>query len=137
MSAVRTFSNIEDFYNHNPDRRHSPEADYGVHWRLEGWKGSWRVSYIQNTGEVYAVHLGPYQAGTLPTGDTLIATGHSEGPVMLLGTFPVDEEKGPRDIFYQGLEAHLDGWARMCPTPHGLAWVIERMQLVNNPGNGE
>jgi hypothetical protein len=138
MNAVQTFSNIEDFYNDNPDRRRSPEADYGVHWRLEGWRGSWRVSYIQNTGEVYAVHLGPYQAGTLPTGDTLIGTGHGNGPVLLLGAFPVDEERSLRDVFYRSLEAHLEGWPRMCTTPHGLAWVMERMQAVDHsPSSGE
>ena len=31
-------------------------ADYGVHWCLQGWDYRWRISYVRNTGEIYAVH---------------------------------------------------------------------------------
>ena len=98
---MQTFSNIEDFYNDDPSRRTSPEADYGVHWKLDGWEGSFRVSYVQNTGEVYAVHLGPYRQGALPTGEVFISTGRQDGPVLLLGHFPVDEETRREDVFYR------------------------------------
>ena len=133
---MQTFSNIEDFYNDDPSRRTSPEADYGVHWKLDGWEGSFRVSYVQKTGEVYAIHLGPYRQGTLPTGEAFISTGRQDGPVLLLGHFPVDEETRREDVFYRGLEAHLDGWVRRCPQPNGLAWVVERLEAVEGGDPG-
>ena len=133
---MQTFSNIEDFYNDDPSRRTSPEADYGVHWKLDGWEGSFRVSYVQNTGEVYAVHLGPYRSGALPTGEAFISTGRQDGPVLLLGHFPVDEETRWENTFYRGLEAHLDGWPQHCPQPNGLAWVVERLEAVEGGDAG-
>ena len=124
---AETFPDLRSFYGANPARLHSSEADYGVHWRLEGWSGTWRASYVRNTGEVYAVRQGRYRMGTLPTGETVISTGREEGPVLVLGTFPIDPEAGPMDVYYRGLEAHLDGWARKCIEPNGLKWLMDRM----------
>ena len=92
---MESFKNVEDFYSDNSARRYSPEAGYGVHWKLAGWPNSWRVSYVRDTGEVYAVQQGPQRGGLLPTGEISIATGPREGPVLLLGHFPIDEEAGP------------------------------------------
>ena len=121
----------EEFYSDNPARRRSPETDYGVHWRLDGWAGTWRVSYVRDTGEVYAVLQGPTQSGRLPTGEIIIATGPEEGPVLLLGHFPWQpsnlENAGPHDVYYQGLEHLLSGWGERCGRPNGLVWVIEKL----------
>ena len=48
----------EVFIQH-PERKTSREVDFGVHWRLLDEKdGSpWRVSWIANTGELYAVEV--------------------------------------------------------------------------------
>ena len=73
----RKFKHLEHFYSANPARRFSPEAGYGVHWRRTGWTGNWRVSYVRDTGEVYALPGGP-----------------GDGPLLLLGTFPPDPEAG-------------------------------------------
>ena len=129
---LQTFRNTEEFYQDNPERRHSEEADYGVHWRLDGWEGSFRVSYVRATGEVYAVHQGPYRGGVLPTGETLVSTGSGDGPLLILGTFPVDDTPTRSDVFYRGLEAHLEGWPQRCREPNGLAWVAERMLEATN-----
>ena len=67
---ITTFEDLESFYSDNPARRRSPEASYGVHWRLDGWTGTWRVSYVRDTGEVYAVFQGPTRTVRLPTGET-------------------------------------------------------------------
>ena len=91
---------------------------------------------MQKTGEVYAVHLGPYRQGSLPTGEAFISTGRQDGPVLLLGHFPVDEETRREDVFWQSLEAHLDGWAHRCPQPNGLAWVVERLAAVDGGDAG-
>ncbi len=124
---ITTFESLESFYSDNPARRRSPEAGYGVHWRLDGWRGTWRVSYVRDTGEVYAVFQGPTRPGRLPTGEVAVSSGTEEGPVLALGTFPIDENAGPRDIYYRGLEQFLSGWAERCSEPNGLAWMIQRI----------
>ena len=138
---MQSFKKVEEFYSNNSARRRSPEADYGVHWKLEGWPNSWRVSYVRDTGEIYAVQQGPMRSGILPTGEIIIATsleatrpeanGPEEGPVLLLGHFPWQpgdlEKAGPRDVYYRGLEKLLEGWPERCVQPNGLVWVIEKL----------
>ena len=85
---MQSFKNVEEFYSDNSARRRSPEADYGVHWKLEGWPNSWRVSYVRDTGEIYAVQQEATRTGILPTGEIIIANGLEEEPVLLLGHFP-------------------------------------------------
>ena len=113
----KTFGNSEEYYGENAERRYSVEADYGFHWRLDGEPERWRVSYVRNTGEVYAVRL----AGT----------GSGRDVVEVLGAFPIDPEAGLHDIYYRGLvDAHLDGWGVRCGLPGSLSWVRERMALA-------
>ena len=124
---LKAFRDLKSFYNDNPARLSSPEADYGAHWRLDGWSGTWRVSYVRNTGEVYAVRQGPYCMGTLPTGETFVSPGQGESPVLVLGIFPPDPDAGPADIYYRGLDAHLKEWPRRSFQPDGLKWLMDRM----------
>ena len=133
---MQSFKNVEEFYSENSAGLRSPAADYGVHWKLEGWPNSFRVSYVRDTGEIYAVQQGPIPSGILPTGEIIIATrpeatGPEEGPVLLLGHFPWHpsdlEEAGPRDVYYRGLEHLLEGWPERCVQPNGLVWVIEKL----------
>ena len=91
----------------NAGRFLSGEADYGVHWRLKGWPGRWRVSYIQSTGEVYAVH--------------------DRQCVLVLGIVPADTPV-PGEIYYHTLDRVLDGWAEHCGRPNGLSWAIARLR---------
>ena len=117
---MKQFKDIETFYDHVPDRRFSEEADYGVHWRLAHPSERFRVSYIRATGELYQV-----------------ATG-GRGPVVLLGTFPVDvidQDAGDdwRQPWYKGLNGHLqegtpEGWEHQCTKPNSLLWLLERLQ---------
>ena len=104
------FKNLEQFYSTNPTRRSSPEAGYGAHWQLAGWPGSWRVSYVRDTGEVYALGRGP-----------------GSGPLLLLGAFPIDPDAGPGDVYYQSLDRFLKGWPDHCGPTNGLAWLIGKM----------
>ena len=71
---------------------------------------------------------GPARSGFLPTGDTFTAIGKGENPVLVLGVFPADEDAGPYDVYYHGLDALLEDWAQRCPQPNGLAWVIRRLE---------
>lgn len=103
------FPNIEAFYLADERRRRSPEADFGVWWIQSEEKQfpHWRVSYVRDTGEVYALEMGDGEQ------------------VIVLGTFPVDDvDEG--EVYYRGLDGCLDGWSQLYPKP--LAWVVERLQ---------
>lgn len=119
------YPSIEAFYNERPERRTSGESDYGVHWHADGrnWP-LWRVSYVQATGEVYAVE-----------------NGHCK--VRVLGVIPPDpDERYRKDrpggiawsdrhdcgTYYRTLDKILDGWADPDVTGHDLAWVVQRLQ---------
>ena len=110
-----SFKNIEDFYNENPRRRYSREADYGVNWRMEPWPHRWRVSYLQDTGEIYAVNLG---------------RNHVPGPVIIMGVLQPDHEPQGfmgRETYYRTLDAVLDGYGDRCWEKNGLLWVMSRL----------
>ena len=101
------YRDIEAFYDDNRARRFSGEADYGVWWANGPGRWRWRVSYIEATGEVYAVNR-----------DT-------EGPVEVLGIVPPDPHD-PGEVYYATLESVLHGWAE--GGPKDIAWARERIQ---------
>ena len=104
----RIYPSLDAFYADNPDRQMSGESDYGTHWTNPGQSYPlWRVSYIQKTGEVYAVQLG------------------GAGVVQVLGTLAPDQD----DIYYRTLNHVLDGWAEVCGQPGSLDWVRRRLPL--------
>lgn len=105
------YHNLDDFYSASQARRTSPEADYGMQWTAAGTPGRWRVSYVQHTGEVYAVHLDGNPA-----------------QVVILGHVPADTPANPRDIWYHTLETILDGWAEECTKPDSLRWLQSHLQ---------
>ena len=109
---VTVYPSLEAFYSENEARRRSPEADYGVWWKDGGSDELWCVSYVQATGEVYAVHI---------------------GGVEILGIVPPDPDERTRGdlrrelTYYRTLDRILEGWAEHCGRPGGLAWVRERL----------
>lgn len=103
---LNTYANIEEFYAENEERRRSGEADYGVYWTAPGQKWPyWRVSYIQKTGELYAVQL---SAGS---------------EVKLLGVVPPDDDR----YYYRTLDRILEGWAEAIHQPGSLDWLKARL----------
>jgi len=102
---LKTYPSIEAFYAENEERRRSGEADYGVWWTEPGrpWP-KWRVSYIHNTGEVYAVQL-------------------NGGEVRVLGIIPPDDDV----FYYQTLNGVLDGWADVIQELGSLQWVQDTL----------
>ena len=103
---MKTYASIEEFYAENEERRRSGEADYGVFWTVPGqsWP-KWRVSYIHNTGEVYAIQL------------------KDGGIVKVLGTVPPDDDR----IYYQTLDRILQGWVDAIHHPGSLVWVERKL----------
>ena len=107
-TTITRWQSIKAFYDAEPLRRLSGESDYGVWWQDERPFPRFRVSYIEATGEVYAVAL----------------TG--EGRSELFGQVQPDEG----DHHYRTLDRILAGWAHYCGSPHGLAWLRERLAEV-------
>ena len=115
----KSFKTLEEFYQDDVRRRISPEADYGVHWRDGQWSNPWRVSYVQKTGEVYAINNG----------------NHNPGPVRVLGTVPADPEPDiPKSgtNYYRTLDRILDRYPDHCGPTGGLQWVEKRLREYNN-----
>ena len=107
---------MEIFYREDARRLKSGEADYGVHWR-DGSTQRYRVSYIQDTGEVYAV-------GEYPPVE----------PVRVLGIVPPDDDDGRALTYYRTLDAMLEGWPEQCGVnPDGLGWVARRIGIAYRP----
>lgn len=87
----------------DPRRKRSVEVDFGVHWRPNRPRvggETWRISWIEDTGELYAIQLVP------------------EGKLLLLTVVPTREE----------VERLLEGWAEK-PLKIGLllnpeAWML-------------
>lgn len=115
---------LEEFYSNNEARRRSPEADFGVWWRNGSSLEPWRVSYIQATGEVYAVKQ----------------RGNDE--VQVLGVVPPDpDERRPqpgetrwnlrKGTYYRTLDRILEGWVEHCGQPRGLEWVREKLTCLS------
>ena len=91
MSAGKAmYPTLEAYYADDERRLRSEECDYGAHWRLKGWEGLWRISYVRNIGEIYAVHQ-----------------GSTVGPVFILAIIPLDPKADcdRRSLFYATLMA--------------------------------
>ena len=107
----RRYPTLDDFYD-DRRRRLSGEADYGVFWAHNGLR-PWRVSYIHETGEVYAVSL------------------KGGGPVIVLGVVlhdPVDSVDH-RQVYYRTLDRILDGWER--EAYREIDWARQRLSTAN------
>jgi hypothetical protein len=114
--------NIDEFYAENPVRKNSGEADYGVWW-LEGQMTfpRYRVSYIQTTGEVYAIN-------------------HTTRGVQVLGVVPADNLSTDYlhgETYYATLDKILAGWEDKCGQSNGLQWIRERLRCCTFCGSRE
>jgi hypothetical protein len=110
--GVRKYESLRDFYADDDRRRLSGEADYGVHWKLgNNAFPRWRVSYVHETGEVYAVALVP----------------GSRDQVVVMGVVPPDEDGV---TYYDTLDKILHGWEHECGKPGSLDWVMSRLSAV-------
>ena len=104
---LKTFPNLDSFYDDNPLRLRSEQAHYGYWWTDDSPAVRWRVSYIQDTGEVYAV------------ADTI-----GEG-MKLLGVVPLGARKVSA---LRTLDKLMEGWREL---PHReLSWVRHRLELA-------
>lgn len=118
LASLPTFAGLPDFYE-DERRRRSPEWDYGVLWRTtadEPWP-RWRVSWVIETGEVYAIRNGA---------DPVLVV---LGTVEKVGRYPYGRghEAWARFNRAQKVEQLLAGWAEVDPPT--LGWVLDRLAL--------
>lgn len=100
--ARAVYPTVAAFYNSERRRLSSSELDFGLWWR-EGLDGPLRrAAWVNETGELYTVRLGPPDEGG--------------GEVEVLGVFP-DRER---------LERTLAGWRGHCGEPSSLGWLRGR-----------
>lgn len=131
--ALTVYDDLPAFYAADPRRARSGEADFGVWWREQTNFPVWRVSWVKDTGEVYAICLlaGITAAGR---GAVAIAAGYPTGRVEVLGVIPADPNAS---VAYAHVEAALTGWGEECGKPHSLTWVRERIAAADQQYGSE
>ena len=74
------------------------------------------MSYVCNTGEIYAVHQ-----------------GSTIRPVFVLAIVEPDPvaDGDRRSLFYTTLEAILEDWPEQCGRPDSLRWVRDRLAIID------
>lgn len=112
---MKTYRTIDEFYAARGGEL-SRESDYGVQWCASeaGQFPLWRVSYVKETGDVYATRQ-----------------RNGVGPeILLLGTVPPIET--PDTDFDTAWDKPLDDllpeWWIVCGTPFSLQWVQQQLQ---------
>ncbi len=100
-----TYPSIADFVRADAGRLQSPERDLGLHWRDCG--SLYRAAWIEDTGEVYVVQLGPPEEGG--------------GHVELLASGLAQAE----------LETAVIGW-REAHEREELRWLRDRLDAVQS-----
>lgn len=98
FSAHVTISKAK-FYE-DERRARSREIDFGVWWRDGSNLPTYRVSWIETTGEIYAIEQGTKNAH-----------------VEILGVITNETE----------VESRLEGWTQACGRINSLSWVRRRI----------
>jgi hypothetical protein len=96
------YNSLTGFYAADARRARSRERDVGLWWREDADGPLHRAAWINDTGELYLVRLGPAEQGG--------------GQVEVLAIV-VDGER---------LERVLEGWREHCGQPRSLTWLRER-----------
>lgn len=106
------YGSLGNFYTADPRRIHSRERDMGLWWREAGNDRLHRAAWIEDTGELYLVRLGPAAEGG----------GRAEVLARVMDV----------DILQDGLA----GWREHCGEPGSLSWLRERVAL-RLPASGD
>jgi len=101
-TRAERYPTLVSFYRADPARLASRERDVGLWWRSGKEGPIHRAAWIEDTGELYVVRLGPAADGG--------------GRVEVIGL--VSDA--------QGLEDALKGWRERCGMPGSLQWLRQR-----------
>jgi hypothetical protein len=135
---------LSEFYD-DPLRGMSEELDFGSSWQLDGW-GPWKIVWLEATGELVAFNdvrtMGSVVVGG--GGGNLIfdlafeaaITGLVNRVARHANPEPPDQLRDQvtcllveRDV--ERVRQRLSGWERHLPEANGLAWLLERCQVVD------
>jgi hypothetical protein len=108
-TAAKRFPSLVAFYNSDPDRLSSREQDVGLWWRESAEGPLHRAAWIEDTGELYLVRLGPPAEGG--------------GGVEVLARVENAERLG----------RVLSGWRERCGKPGSLSWLRRSTALTASP----
>jgi len=106
FEAPERYPSLAAFYNSHPARLTSRELDVGLWWREESDGPLHRAAWVNDTGELYLVRLGPAALGG--------------GRVEILATVADSEQ----------LERLMVGWREHCGEPRSLSWLRERAASI-------
>jgi hypothetical protein len=109
----RDYGSMAGFYAADERRLRSRERDLGLWWRDGGDGPLHRAAWIEDTGELYLVRLGPEVDGG--------------GQVEVLAT--------ARD--FERVQGALDGWRERCGELRSLSWLRERAAALRLPASGD
>jgi hypothetical protein len=103
-SSSTGYRSLANFYVADPRRVRSRELDVGLWWRESPDGPLHRAAWVNDTGELYLVRLGPESEGG--------------GTVEVLATVRERER----------LEGLVEGWREHCGQPRSLSWLRQRIQ---------
>jgi hypothetical protein len=109
-ATTQRYPTLVAFYRADPARLESRERDIGLWWRT-GAKGPMhRAAWVEDTGELYLVRLGPAADGG--------------GAVEVMA----------READPERLEGALRGWRERCGMPGSLQWLRTRVARIPRGG---
>lgn len=132
LAEMEKYPDIDAYYDAYPKARMSIESDYGVWWKDDDG-GTWRVTYVHETGHVYAICSSGVASGVLRVGGqeaVYVSAGKAVGPVVILGTLhpnPWDPDEPSREPLATKDAFGGDRWATVCGGQGSLAWIAERV----------
>jgi hypothetical protein len=110
LVADQRYPTLVAFYSADPARLDSRERDVGLWWRSGKDGPMHRAAWVEDTGELYVVRLGPASEGG--------------GAVEVIARAP-DAER---------LERALSGWRERCGMPGSLQWLRVRAARLGRRG---
>jgi hypothetical protein len=103
VHALSTWPDEQAFQDEDVRRRVSAEVDLGATWRWGGSNDAWRLTWLRETGELYACRADGYDGSCTD--------------VHVLAVLPRESD----------LDDRLAGWAERRTDPDGLSWVVGRV----------
>jgi hypothetical protein len=103
--SCERYDSLAGFYNADERRVRSRELDVGLWWREDLGGPLHRAAWVNDTGELYLVRLGPADGGG--------------------GLVEVLARVADRAL----LDGVLEGWREHCGEPRSLQWLRERAAL--------
>jgi hypothetical protein len=108
--ALRSYPSLAAFYGADPRRIASRERDVGLWWRERAGSPIHRAAWVNDTGELYLVRLGPTEEGG--------------GHVEVLAECARERQ----------LETVLAGWREQCGEERSLSWLRARARRLGTLG---